>query len=216
MSFNPNDHLINLKGKSYLEVKYRLVWFREENPDWGITTEIIKIDTEAKYAIVKATITDQHGRILAQGTKMEDIKGFGDWLEKAETGAIGRALGILGYGTQFAPEFDEVTPGVENPRIVDAPIEQPKAKVQVTAAPTVVKRTMREGGATLKAEIHRLWGDMPKEDNARIYQLLSGREDYEIDAVYAAANVLIECKTFEEANELINGLVEGRIVKVIE
>jgi hypothetical protein len=86
MAFNPNDHLINLKGKSYLEVKYRLVWFRDENPDWGITTEIIKIDTEAKYAIVKATITDQHGRILAQGTKMEDIKGFGDWLEKAETG----------------------------------------------------------------------------------------------------------------------------------
>ena len=57
---------------------------------------------------------------------------------------------------------------------------------------------------------------MPKEDNARIYQLLSGREDYEIEAVYAAASVLKECKTFEEANELINGLVEGRIVKVIE
>jgi hypothetical protein len=214
MAFNPNDHLINLKGKSYLEVKYRLVWFRDENPDWGITTEIIKIDTEAKYAIVKATITDQHGRILAQGTKMEDIKGFGDWLEKAETGAIGRALGILGYGTQFAPEFDEVVPGVENPRIVDSPIDTPKVKV--TAQAIVTKRTMREGGALLKAEIFRLWGEMDKEDNARIYQMLSGQEAYEIDAVYEAAATLTECKTFEEANELINGLVEGRIVKVVE
>lgn len=214
MAFNPNDHLINLKGKSYLEVKYRLVWFRDENPDWGITTEIIKIDTEAKYAIVKATITDQHGRILAQGTKMEDIKGFGDWLEKAETGAIGRALGILGYGTQFAPEFDEVVPGVENPRIVDSPIDTPKVKV--TAQATVAKRTMREGGALLKAEIFRLWGEMDKEDNARIYQMLSGQGAYEIDAVYEAAATLTECKTFEEANELINGLVEGRIVKVVE
>lgn len=214
MAFNPNDHLINLKGKSYLEVKYRLVWFRDENPDWGITTEIIKIDTEAKYAIVKATITDQHGRILAQGTKMEDIKGFGDWLEKAETGAIGRALGILGYGTQFAPEFDEVVPGVENPRIVDSPIVTPKVKV--TAQATVTKRTMREGGALLKAEIFRLWGEMDKEDNARIYQMLSGQGAYEIDAVYEAAATLTECKTFEEANELINGLVEGRIVKVVE
>ncbi len=214
MAFNPNDHLINLKGKSYLEVKYRLVWFRDENPDWGITTEIIKIDTEAKYAIVKATITDQHGRILAQGTKMEDIKGFGDWLEKAETGAIGRALGILGYGTQFAPEFDEVVPGVENPRIVDAPIETPKSKV--TATPVVAKRTMREGGTLLKAEIARLWGEMDKEDNARIYQLLSGREDYEVEAVYQAASVLRDCKMFDEANELISGLVEGRIVKVVE
>lgn len=214
MAFNPNDHLISLKGKSYLEVKYRLVWFREENPDWGITTEIVKLDMEAKYAIVKATITDQHGRIIAQGTKMEDIKGFGDWLEKAETGAIGRALGICGYGTQFAPEFDEIVPGVENPRIVDAPIETPKVKV--TGQATVAKRTMREGGALLKTEIIRLWGEMDKDDNARIYQMLSGREDYEIEAVYAAAATLAECKTFEEANELINGLVEGRIVKVVE
>jgi len=122
MPFNPNDHLINLKGKSYLEVKYRLVWFRQEHPDYGITTQIIEHNVDKKYAIVKATITDATNRIVAEGTKMEDIKGFGDYLEKAETGAIGRALGILGYGTQFTSEFDEIQPGVENPRIVDAPI----------------------------------------------------------------------------------------------
>jgi hypothetical protein len=213
--FNPNDHLISLKGKSYLEVKYRLVWFRDENPDWGISTDIVKLDMEAKYAIVKATITDPTGRVLAQGTKMEDIKGFGDFLEKAETGAIGRALGILGYGTQFAPEFDEVVPGVENPRIVDAPIEQPNARRAVTATATVTKRTMREGGALLKAEIVRLWGELDKDDSARIYQMLSGQEAYEIDLVYAAVSTLAECKNFDEANELINGLVEGRIVKVV-
>lgn len=210
--FNPNDHLISLKGKSYLEVKYRLVWFRDENPDWGISTDIIKLDMEAKYAIVKATITDPTGRVHAQGTKMEDIKGFGDFLEKAETGAIGRALGILGYGTQFAPEFDEIVPGIDNPRIVDSPIT-PVVKAPKAEAP---KRTMREGGALLKAEIVRLWGEMDKEDNARIYQMLSGRDDYEIEAVYEAAATLAECKNFDEANELINGLVEGRIVKVVE
>jgi hypothetical protein len=215
MSFNPNDHLISLKGKSYLEVKWRLVWFRNENPDWAITTSIVTFDMENKYAICKAQISDQHGRVVAEGTKMEDARGFADFLEKAETGAIGRALGILGYGTQFAPDFDEVVQGAENPRIVDAPIES-KPKVQVTATPTVIKRTMRDGGAMLKAEISRLWGEMPKEDNARIYQLLSGREDYEVEAVYQAASVLRECKMFDEANELINGLVEGRIVKVVE
>jgi len=214
MSFNPNDHLIALKGKPYLEVKWRLVWFRNENPDWGIQTTPVKIDLENKYAIFKATITDQHGRIIAEGTKMEDIKGFSDFVEKAETGSIGRALGICGYGTQFAPEFDEIVPGVENPRIVDAPIETPKVKM--TATPTVVKRTMREAAVLIKQEIDRLWGEMPKEDQARIYQMLSGREDYEIEAVYAAAQTLSECSNFDEANELINGLVEGRIVKVVE
>jgi hypothetical protein len=214
MSFNPNDHLISLKGKSYLEVKYRLVWFREENPDWAITTSIVKFDIDAKYAICKAQICDQHGVVKAEGTKMEDARGFADYLEKAETGAIGRALGILGYGTQFAPEFDEVVQGAENPRIVDSPITA-KPKVQVTATPTVTKRTMREGGALLKAEIVRLWGEMDKEDNARIYQMLSGRDDYEVDAVYDAAKTLSDCANFDEANELINGLVEGRIVKVV-
>lgn len=122
MAFNPNDHLINLKGKAYLEVKWRMVWFRLEHPDYGMSSQIIEHNIEMKYAIVKATITDSTGRVLAEGTKMEDIKGFGDYLEKAETGAYGRALGALGYGTQFAPEFDEIVDGVENPRIVDSPI----------------------------------------------------------------------------------------------
>lgn len=122
MAFNPNDKTISLKGKEYLEVKWRLVWFRQEHPDWGISTQIIEHNAEKKYAVVKATITDSTGRVVAEGTKMEDIKGFGDYLEKAETGAIGRALGVLGYGTQFCPEFDEVVAGVENPRIVDSPV----------------------------------------------------------------------------------------------
>jgi hypothetical protein len=34
---------------------------------------------------------------------MEKAASFSDFLEKAETGAIGRALAALGYGTQFAP-----------------------------------------------------------------------------------------------------------------
>jgi hypothetical protein len=122
MAFNPNDHLINLKGKHYLEVKWRLVWFRMEHPDWSITTSIVKFDLEAKYAICKATISDADGKVKAEGTKMEDVRGFADFLEKAETGSIGRALGVLGYGTQFAPEFDEVDTNAANPRIVDAPI----------------------------------------------------------------------------------------------
>ena len=214
MSFNPNDHLIMLKGKAYLEVKWRLVWFRNEHPDWAITTSIVTFDVEDKYAIFKAQISDQHGIVKAEGTKMEDARGFADYLEKAETGAIGRALGILGFGTQFAPEFDEVVQGAEHPRIVDAPIES-KPKVKVTAEPTVVKQSMREGGALLKTEILRLWGDVDKDDQSRIYQILSGRDDFNISAVYDCHKTLAECKDIDEANELINGLVEGRIVKGI-
>jgi len=135
MAFNPNDHLISLKGKPYLEVKWRLVWFRMEHPDYGISTQMVQFDPQAKFAIFHAVITDSTGRVVAEGTKMEDSKGFPDYPEKAETGAIGRALGILGYGTQFAPEFDEIDPSSPSPRIVDAPIEPIKPKADAPKPP---------------------------------------------------------------------------------
>jgi hypothetical protein len=61
-------------------------------------------------------VTDGKGG-RATGTKSECAADFGDYIEKAETGAIGRALAALGYGTQFAPEFNE------EHRIVDSPVE---------------------------------------------------------------------------------------------
>lgn len=116
--FDVKKHLIRVQGgREYLPVAYRLVWFREEHSDFGIATSPIVIDAEKGYAVFHATVTDAEGRTLAEGTKMETARGFADYCEKAETGAIGRALGVLGYGTQFAPEFDE---GVE--RIVDSPV----------------------------------------------------------------------------------------------
>lgn len=106
--------LLNLKGKPYLQVPWRVLWFCEEKPDWSIETEIIKHD-EA-HSIVRAMIKDPSGRIIRTATKQETKQGFADHLEKAETGAIGRALGLMGYGTQFALELEE------GERIVDAPI----------------------------------------------------------------------------------------------
>jgi hypothetical protein len=107
--------LLNLRGKEYLEVKYRLVWFREDHPDWSIETELLSVTDVSAYA--KATIRDESGRTIATSHKFESIQGFPDFIEKAETGAIGRALALIGYGTQFcADELDEGN------RIVDAPI----------------------------------------------------------------------------------------------
>lgn len=116
--------LLNLKGKEYLEVKYRLVWFREEHPDWAIETELISVTEVSAYA--RATIRDEHGRIIATSHKFENVKGFPDFIEKAETGAIGRALALIGYGTQFcADELDE------GKRIVDAPAVAPKSSLRM-------------------------------------------------------------------------------------
>ncbi len=48
----------------------------------------------------------------------ESARDFPDYIEKASTKSLGRALLALGYGAAFAPEMDE------GERIVDAPIER--------------------------------------------------------------------------------------------
>jgi hypothetical protein len=118
--------LINLKGKAYLTVAQRLIWFREERPDWSIDVSFIKL--EDSYAIAKAVICDQSGKQISAGHKREDKTHFADFIEKSETGAIGRALALCGYGTQFASEDLD-----EGSRIVDAP-QTPRVK----AAPAPV------------------------------------------------------------------------------
>ena len=36
--------LLDLRGKDYLMVAHRLVWFREEHSDWTIETEVKRED----------------------------------------------------------------------------------------------------------------------------------------------------------------------------
>jgi hypothetical protein len=144
-TFNPREHLIELKSKQgtqeYLPVQWRLVWFREACPQGEILTELITLDLDREtqeegyawnnetrrsekvvklakgYAMFKATVKDGKGGI-ATGYKSEKAASFSEYAEKAETGAIGRALAALGYGTQFAPELNE------EHRIVDAPVDR--------------------------------------------------------------------------------------------
>ena len=119
--FNPNDHMMKLKGKDYLQVAWRLVWFRDfENgcgTAWGLQTELLEHGED--WAVFKATITNPDGKVISTGHGSESKKDFGDYLEKAETKAVGRALAMLGFGTQFAA--DELD---EGERIVDSPIDR--------------------------------------------------------------------------------------------
>ena len=115
--FNPNEHLMDLKGKKYLQVMWRLVWFREEKPLWSIDTKLEQL-TE-NHAVFSAKIFDENGLQKSAGYGSESVKDFRDYIEKAETKAVGRALAMLGYGTQFSPEMDE------GDRIVDTPVSLP-------------------------------------------------------------------------------------------
>lgn len=136
--FNPRDHLMNLKGKDYLQVLWRLVWFREDKPLWCIDTHLEQLTDN--HAVFSAKIFDENGIQKSAGYGSESIKDFRDYIEKAETKAVGRALAMLGYGTQFAPEMDECEDGKD--RIVDSPV--PK-KVQ--------KKVESDNAQTAEADI---------------------------------------------------------------
>lgn len=116
-TFDPSRYLSLVNGKEYLEVKWRLVWLRHEHPNASIDTELVShVDNEAVFR-AKVIIPDGGS---ASGWGSEDAHGFGDYLEKAETKAIGRALAALGYGTQFCGDFDF---GAAAGRVVDSPVD---------------------------------------------------------------------------------------------
>lgn len=132
MTFDPSDKLKKVSNADYLEVKWRVFWFRDDHPDGLIETELVEHGDN--FAIFKATVTkpyqlDEHGTIIrrggtATGHGSETYGDFRDYLEKAETKAIGRALAMLGYGTQFANEIED---GSDKERPVDSPVkEQPR------------------------------------------------------------------------------------------
>jgi len=57
------------------------------------------LDQLANEAVaMKATINDMRGSVIATSRKNETEIGFPDYIEKGETGAIGRALAMCGYG----------------------------------------------------------------------------------------------------------------------
>jgi hypothetical protein len=57
------------------------------------------IESANKAIVMKAVIKNAGGKIIAMARKRETEIGFPDYIEKAETGAIGRALALCGYGT---------------------------------------------------------------------------------------------------------------------
>ena len=141
--FNPNEHLIDLNRKKYLQVMWRLVWFREEKPLWAIDTKLEQLSEN--HAVFSAKIYDENGVLKSAGYGSESVNDFRDFIEKAETKAVGRALAMLGYGTQFAPELDE------GERIVDSPVgnDAPKKVETVADAAAFVITFGKHKGKTL-------------------------------------------------------------------
>jgi uncharacterized protein YbdZ (MbtH family) len=121
-AFDPTQYLSNFDGRDYLEVKWRVMWLRHEYPDARMTTEIVQHNEEGGFALFRAEVEVPNGG-KATGWGSETVRDFHDYIEAAETKALGRALAGLGYGTQFCRDFDfaeNARPGTA--QVVDAPV----------------------------------------------------------------------------------------------
>lgn len=174
--FRASRYLTKLDGKDYLEVKWRLLWLRTEHPDAVIATELAK--HEGGMALFKAKITLLSGG-EATGWGSETITDFGDYIEKAETKALGRACAALGYGTQFCSDFDF------HDKPVDAPVEgRGSARSLATGAQVkaIYLIAQEEHGLSeeqmnqhAKKAYGRLPGELTKEEASKLIDRLKGK-----------------------------------------
>ena len=193
MPFNPKDHFINLKGKQYLPVAPRIAWFREEHQDWTIMTYAVPELSGIDYCTFAAEIHDSSGRLIAKAHKTEHEKHFADYREKAETGAIGRALALCGYGTLFAQELEEPITPAGDMRIVDTP-----QRKKITATATVLP-----AGKQFAFECKRIWGaDITSSDMKRVFTRLAGNIETSDENLRLVIEVLQGFNTPEEAESV--------------
>lgn len=90
----------NIQGKEYAEVNQRIKAFRSICPCGSIATEMISCANGV--CIFKASVHDENGRVLGTGTAYEkegsSFINKTSYIENCETSAVGRALGMCGFG----------------------------------------------------------------------------------------------------------------------
>ena len=114
-----NSKLVStdIKGKPYMEVNQRIKAYRMLYPTGSITTSMIS--NENGVCIFKCNVHDESGRLLSTGTAYErENSSFinkTSYIENCESSAIGRALGIAGFGIDTSvASFEEVGNAIAN------------------------------------------------------------------------------------------------------
>jgi hypothetical protein len=188
--FDPNTHLTMVSGKQYLLVMWRIVWFRSVYPNGQIVTEMMTPPFETNECVFKATVSwvnanGQEGKATGWGS--ETVGDFQDFREKAETKAVGRALALAGFGTQFAGEI-EYDPSSGVSRIVDSPVQTPvnrQVNPQVDGKKPLNNEMDRESiriairSSETERDLRQVWGRMERlklQDDNELYGLLEARQ----------------------------------------
>lgn len=143
---------VDIKGKAYVMINERIKFFRTSEDFKGHSLESDVISHTNGVILIKATIKDSKGVIIASGLAQEkDGDGFinkTSYVENCETSAWGRALGNLGIGIDASiASAEEVQNAIQN---------QGKATTQKDETPVVwlnesqLKKVITEGSEKVK------------------------------------------------------------------
>ena len=156
-------------NKDYAEVNQRIKAFRSVCPNGAIVTDMLS--NENGVCVFRATVYDEDKNILGTGTAYEkETSSFinkTSYIENCETSAVGRALGMCGFGIDTSvASAEEVQNAIKN--------QETKGVNKMTSREKLIAK-LKEMGINVKtyAEEHDLSG---KTDPAVFEQLLAELE----------------------------------------
>lgn len=122
----------DIKGKDYAEVNQRIKAYRMVYPNGTIRTKLAKL--ENGICVFMAEVTNNEGDVIATGTAYEKENSTyinkTSYIENCETSAVGRALGMAGFGIDTSvASAEEVQNAIENQKekkepFSDMPIQE--------------------------------------------------------------------------------------------
>ena len=162
------EGIVDIHGKDYKTVAYRVNEFRKKYPDFTIQTDLVEANDV--LVIVKASIFNIESRLLATGYA-EEVRAASkinrtSALENAETSAIGRALSALGLGGSQYASADELVNALQQQNDTSPLMDHNEALQRNYASVYFIKEHLALRAWEAVAEA---WGEITNEDKKALW-----------------------------------------------
>lgn len=171
---NEQIRTTDIKGKEYAEVNQRIKAFRMVYPQGSIRTEMLS--NENGVCVFKAYAYDENFGLLGTGHayEKEDSSFINktSYIENCETSAIGRCLGVCGFGIDVAvASAEEVQNAIQNQEVT-----QEEADAYTLSFGKYKGKTLKEVYEEDQGYIEWMVGNSNDERMIKLIQLATGLE----------------------------------------
>ena len=122
------DKAIDIKGKKYILISDRVIFFNETYPNGCIQTEQLESTDRVEFKAIVIPDASEPARFFTGHSQAVWGEGYinkSSALENAETSAVGRALGMMGIGVlDSIASVDEINKAVAQEKNYDPSIEK--------------------------------------------------------------------------------------------